>query len=61
MLLKEFKMTKLIINGQEFYCDHVVEVIPPSDISPWWQIVFDNGDQIWTSGNVVIRLEKREK
>ena len=59
MRLEGFKIKKLVINGEEFYCDDVIDILPPTDLSPWWQINFKDGRQIWASGNVTILLEPK--
>jgi len=61
MLLENLKVRKLLINGEEYYCDNITEIMPPTDLNPWWQFNLADGSQIWASGNVMVVLEEKEK
>jgi len=57
MLPKNLKVTKLLINGEEIYCDNITEIVVPTDAEPWWQFLFEDGRQVWATGNVTVVLE----
>ena len=61
MFLENLKVRKLLINGEEIYCDNITKILPPTDLNPWWLFNLADGSQIWASGNVTVVLEKKKK